>query len=78
MANLYLKRPPLILKYEDLRLFGSRLVLAFLSIVQVQFLKYLVVIIVVTILNNLQISSIFVAFEIYSDKAKLTLHFTQA
>ena len=50
----------------------------FLSIVKVQFLKYLVTIIVVTILNNLQISSIFVVFEIYSDKAKLTLYFTQA
>ena len=42
-----------------------------------QFLKYFVIIIVVTILNNLQISSIFVVFEIDSEKAKLTLHFTQ-
>ena len=58
-------------------MFGSRLVFAFLSIVQMQFLKYFVIIIVVTILNNLQISSIFVVFEIDSEKAKLTLHFSQ-
>ena len=56
-----------ILKYEDLTLFGSRLFFAFLSIVDVQFREYLVIIIVVTILNNLQISSTFLVFVNYSD-----------